>query len=126
MVAYSFQPMFIDPILEGTKCQTIRPVGKRRHAVAGDQLQLYTGMRTKHCRLIRTVRCLSVSPITLYLSKDEILTLVEDGWGDFTVDTFARRDGFQNWEELKAFWAKHHKGVDVFDGLLIRWSRPPQ
>jgi hypothetical protein len=46
MVAYSFAPQFIDTIRSGTKCQTIRPIGKRRHARTGEPVQLYTGMRT--------------------------------------------------------------------------------
>jgi hypothetical protein len=62
MVAYSFQPMFELPIVLGTKRQTIRAAGKRRHARAGDTLQLYLGMRTPRCRLLATASCADIRP----------------------------------------------------------------
>ena len=55
MVAYSLKPRFIPPILSGAKRQTIRAISRRRHAIPGETLQLYTGMRTKQCRLIGVV-----------------------------------------------------------------------
>lgn len=55
MVAYSFHPRFVDAILGGTKRQTIR-MHRRRHARPGEEMQLYAGMRTRHCRLVKTTR----------------------------------------------------------------------
>ena len=61
----------------GTKGGTIRAARKRSyyqkpgahrpagHARVGEELQLYTGMRTKHCRLIARKTCVAVEPITL-------------------------------------------------------------
>ncbi|MFK5597639.1 hypothetical protein ACFZ8E_11600 [Methylobacterium sp. HMF5984] len=51
MVAYSFKARFAAPILAGTKAQTIpaERTGRSRHARPGEQLQLFSGMRTKHC-----------------------------------------------------------------------------
>jgi hypothetical protein len=46
VVAYSFRQQFRPPILAGTKRQTIR-ADRKRHARPGEQLQLYTGMRTR-------------------------------------------------------------------------------
>lgn len=126
MVAYSFQPQFIDPILSERKTQTIRAVGKRRHARPGEALQLYTAMRTKQCRIVGRAVCLSVSPIKISFSKmypGDVITL--DGapriWqGD--LDPFAIADGFTSWAEMRQFWEKHHPSLLQFHGFLIRWK----
>lgn len=121
MVAYSFKAMFAPRILDGSKRQTIR-ADRRRHARPGEQLQLYTGMRTKRCRLIARATCLSVSPVSLVFREGEGVALegFKKTFGD--LDAFGRADGFESWAEMKAFWRSTHPGVDVFDGVLIRWG----
>lgn len=121
MVAYSFKSHFAPPILAGTKRQTIR-ADRKRHARAGEQLQLYTGMRTKHCQLIGRAECLSVWPVTLILR--EVHSVVLEGFREIygDLDAFARADGFKDWAELAGFWAANHPGVEIFDGVLIRWG----
>lgn len=123
MVAYSFAAQFIHPIVTGTKCQTIR-ADRKRHARAGEALQLYTAMRTKQCRLIGRAACESVAPITIDL---------RDHWIDFPatgvrytnardLDFFARIDGFADWSAMLAFWrANHPEAPVVFSGMIIRW-----
>ena len=60
MVAYGFKPFFEPQIIAGLKPQTVRG-DRRRHAHPGDYLQLYVGMRTRHCRkIISDRRCISV------------------------------------------------------------------
>ncbi len=108
MVAYSFKRRFVEPILAGTKRQTIR-AERKRHARPGEELQLYTGMRTKHCKLIARVMCVGIRPITLVLAED-------------LPDTFAQRDGFASWDAMKEFWRKEHPGVEEFHGVLIMWG----
>ena len=51
MVAYSFQPGFAAEIIAGRKTQTIRNP-RKRHAMPGEHLQLFTGMRTRYCKKI--------------------------------------------------------------------------
>lgn len=124
MVAYSFQKQFAAPILAGTKRQTIRP-DRKRHARRGETLQLYTGMRTKYCRLVGVARCLYASPITIDFEAPLVSYLF--GLGTTTVfpsglDGFARGDGFADWQEMRAFWVKHHPAVSVFSGVLIHWT----
>ncbi len=126
MVAYSFQKQFAPQILARTKRQTIRALGTRRHARPDEFVQLYTGMRTKHCRLIYEAVCTSVEPITLDL-RDHWIRFPATGV-HYTktrdLDFFARLDGFAGWSEMLAFWAKHHPGVPRFDGVLIKWEPP--
>lgn len=125
MVAYSFRPRFVDPILMGFKRQTIRAkrLGRSRHAREGEVLQLYTGMRTQRCRLIGRATCMSVGPIFLLMKRqvrwDAVWT---DGAWRKDIDDFARLDGFENWADMKAFWRAEHPGVEVFEGVLIRWE----
>lgn len=121
MVAYSFQKQFAVPILEGTKRQTIRAIGKRKHAWPGDELQLYVGMRTKHCKLIGRATCKSRTFIRLNLAERRVqIGLV--GKINPLTELFARSDGFAGSDDMVAFWAKHHPGVSIFDGLLIQWG----
>ena len=122
MVAYSFNRQFVEPIFAGTKSQTIR-AERKRHARAGEQLQLYTGMRTKQCKLVGRAVCENVAPITID---------VRDQWIYFPVtgvrytktrdlEFFARIDGFAGWAEMLAFWKKEHATAIIFSGVLIRW-----
>jgi hypothetical protein len=125
MVAYSFQKRFIEPILSGTKRQTVRRIGARRPAKPGEELQLYSGLRTKQCRLIARARCADVSPVQIVfgcLDLDERDMVFVDGISCL-INDFARDDGFSCWAELREFWAKHHPDVSTdFEGLRIAWD----
>lgn len=106
------------------KRQTIRAIGKRRHAREGEELQLYSGMRTKHCFLIGRARCTSAGPI-YFDFRMGLLQIDREGHkhirarGEF--DDFARRDGFADWNDMRAFWEKEHDAVN-FHGVLIEWE----
>lgn len=121
MVAFSFQKQFAEPIIAGTKRQTIRA---RARAKPGDRLQLYTGMRTKACRKIGDAICHAVRPIRIvplaagggFQIGDEEPQVI--GW---ELNAFARADGFADWAALAAFFAKHHPGVETFEGCLTIW-----
>ncbi|GJD59805.1 hypothetical protein [Methylobacterium dankookense] len=134
MVAYSFKKQFAAPILSGTKAQTIRAerAGKGRHARPGEHVQLYTGMRTKHCRRIGEAPCIAVERVRIILparrQPPSIVVNTLEGafvrgatWG-VTLDEFARQDGFRDFDEMVAFWRENHPGQDVFSGVLIRWK----
>jgi len=119
MVAYSFKRRFADPILAGTKQQTIR-ADRRRHARPGEELQLYCGMRTKQCRLIARKTCLYVERVKLsFFNGGEVIT---DSLGRLVdLDAFARSDGFEDWDEMHDFWRTEHDDPETFQGVLISW-----
>jgi hypothetical protein len=124
MVAYSFKARFAEPILDGTKLGTIR-APRKRHARRGEELQLYTGMRTKHCRLIARKPCHAALPITLELNGEGVVSVAA---GDQTLqirdlDAFARADGFASFGELQRFWLDEHE-TSYFRGVWILWSPP--
>jgi hypothetical protein len=120
MVAYSFHPQFVTPILAGTKRQTIR-ADRKRHAREGEAIQLYTGMRTKHCRAIGTANCQLVLPVTLDFAGDRVMTGGTVFRSSANLEEFARWDGFADWPAMRDFWRETHASTSVFSGVLIRW-----
>ncbi len=142
MVAYSFNPRFEAPILAGTKSGTIRAVGRRRHARAGETVQLYVGQRTRHCRLIGRAFCTAVDPIVITVrAAGDAPTIesigVENAFrlgrhhalhiSPSSIDAFARRDGFADGAEMARFWVATHAdllvdGVLRFRGVWIQWA----
>lgn len=132
MVAYSFKQRFAPPILAGLvpgplvagmKRQTIR-ADRKRHARPGEELQLYTGMRTRSCHLLGRATCTSATPIRLLLGPASAVEIggepaITDATG---LDVFARLDGFADWPDLCAFWAAEHAALNEFSGVMIRWE----
>lgn len=146
MVAYSFKDRFIKPIQVGLssvslsfdcapKRQTIRAIGKRRHARPGEILQLYYGMRTKQCMKIGEARCISVEGVLLKWSEwqsFDVYNIMERDPGVWRrvgelreivdLEAFASDDGFSDFADMKAFWMNEH-GPNTFEGVLIKWAR---
>lgn len=125
MVAYSFQRRFCDDVAAGRKTQTIR--GRRkRHAQPGEPIQLFFGMRTKHCRKLVTPDpiCLCVEPIEIWVPDRDLVFLVHS-IGRPVHDEFAQADGFKNAKDFSDFWRRAH-GAGTFHGVLIKWRSPTQ
>lgn len=120
MVAYNFKPQFEKPIQAGKKRQTIRALGKRRHARPGEMLQLYTGMRTKSCRKIMPdQRCAVVVGVVIEVRQDG-LTVNVGGEHVEDLEGFARMDGFLGANAMRDFWIENH-GLGTFVGVLVGW-----
>lgn len=122
MVAYNFSAQFADLVAAGRKNQTVRALGKRRHARPGDPLQLYTGQRTRHCVLLREAICVDVRPIRIVTSWHS-WPLIMFGDGDHLpraeAERFAAADGFASAGEMHAWLARHH-GMP-FCGVAVYW-----
>lgn len=126
MVAYSFQRRFCDKVATWEKRQTIR-AHRARHAKPGEAVQLFFGMRTKHCRKL-------IAPDPVCISVDLIKIVVPPAAGIAEVlglnapclapvtDRFAQLDGFDDAEDFTRFWFDTH-GPGDFQGVLIRWGR---
>jgi hypothetical protein len=133
MVAYSFAPQFVDAIRNGTKCQTIRPIGKRRHARPGEPVQLYTGMRTAKCsKIVETdpictgchkiaIEIVQAKPTAQNIAH-EITEILIDGQAVDESD-IAWADGFDDVDEM-AKWFGDQYGVGTFVGVMITWEAP--
>lgn len=141
MVAYGFKKQFIPAIELGLKPlhhfdydpekivpkrQTVRAIGKRRHARPGETMQLYTAMRTKQCRKLGEAICQSVQPIKLFLGAASLGVDLDGRYfcGATETEEFARDDGFSSVEEMIRFWLVNHPGVQEFTGVLIKWEKP--
>jgi hypothetical protein len=147
MVAYSFQHRFVAPICLGLgrdipegfevgsglreqepKRQTIRAIGKKRHARAGELVQLYHGMRTKGCFQIGVARCVDCLPIFMKVGDPNLGPYVRiEGRHPFAahhqLDYFARNDGFSNFAEMTLFWLDHHPAEAYgFRGVIVFWE----
>lgn len=121
MVAYSFQRRFVGPIRSGAKAQTVR-ADRKRHARQGEELQLFTGMRTSNCKLIGRAICASVQPIRFDFEYQKVTIGAGPPMADLIhLDTFAQEDGFEDFRGLVEFWRDHHGGVQQWEGILVRW-----
>lgn len=127
MVAYNFHEKFIEPIRQGKKRQTIRPLGRRRHAAQGAKLQLYTGMRTAKCRRIvkADLTCVESFRIFIDFAKDrsgvdQITSIIINGQPVEDLEAFARADGFDTLADMADFFGRTY-GTGTFCGVLITW-----
>lgn len=120
---YGFQDRFVKQIQDGTKRQTIRAVGRRKHAQRGDALQLYARPRQKGMyKIIDDPVCRRREQIVINVTHRGFASIEVDGQ-KLTPDEvlhLARQDGFLHSAEMWQFWRKTH-GVGEFLGYLISW-----
>jgi hypothetical protein len=115
MGLYNFKTRFAPRILDGSKTHTIRPL-RAIPDKPGKTLHLYTGLRTKSARLLMRVECVKIEKIEIGERHDvriEGLYLDED-----EREAFARRDGFENFDEMMKFW----EGRLPFEGQIVHWK----
>ena len=124
MPAYNFQAQFAPLIECGWKRQTVRKIRKVKgaNAVPGGPLSLYTGQRTKDCRLLMVTKCDLVYAISL--AKAYISTTLH---GEDTrvfeyheAEVFALREGFHGGASEMFEWFEKAHGLP-FEGILIKW-----
>lgn len=116
MVAYNFQKRFVADIESGRKRQTIRKYRKHQKFGHG-KLQLYTGMRTKKCRLIKEVDCLG----TIHVEIVNYGIILAEGSEMSSVGKMllAQADGFEDVNDFIEFFDRTY-GLP-FVGVMIRW-----
>lgn len=124
MVAYSFQRRFCEQIVRGEKRQTIR-ADRKRHARPGEPIQLFFGMRTKHCRKLIDPDpvCTHVEPVSMRVPPCGLVRIGHPACPEWSEveDLFARLDGFDDALDFTMFWRREH-GLGLFEGVLIRWN----
>lgn len=117
MALLNFQEQFANGVEFGKKSQTIRKQRKNPIKV-GDTLYIYTGLRTKKARKLRTEKCKWVDQIRIYCDGIGF----DQRWGLSSkreLDEFAQADGFDSFYEM-ARWFKKTHGLP-FEGILIKW-----
>lgn len=95
---------------------------RKRHAQPGEELQLYTAMRTKQCQLIGRAICAAVTPIRLDFKRRSVRIAGRPIIHKMAnLDAFALRDGFTSWFDLYLFWKKEHGAIVTWSGVLVEW-----
>jgi hypothetical protein len=129
MPALNFQASFADNVEWGHKRQTVRAMRKdgRAHCKVGDKLKLYTGMRSKACRLLRTVTVKHIDKVRIEATSMSIngcllFATLHDRDSPQTDNEFAQADGFESFMDMSRWFEQTH-GLP-FDGVLIKWDRP--
>lgn len=121
MPAYNFQKQFVPLIESGEKYTTIRKP-RKRPTQAGEVLYLYTGQRTKYCRLIG--KPLAVSVREIWILRNEIWLKIPGD--DFRIieqdhaEKIARVDGFTTLESFYKWFEVNHPENHIFN--LIEWK----
>ncbi|EJN11828.1 hypothetical protein PMI42_04842 [Bradyrhizobium sp. YR681] len=153
MVAYSYKGRFVAPIRVGLglpiqdehrelggyqpgqiirpKTQTIRAIGKRRHARPGETIQHYHAQRSPKCFKVGEAKCMGASAIRVFVHSERVEIRPDGSSSDLVykgvaLDAFARMDGFGDWADMRAFWLEEHghelKHLGPFIGVLIQWG----
>ncbi len=116
MPALSFKKTAVPLIRKGIKTRTCRR--KRKNPIkAGDELQLYVGMRTAQCKRIGTGRCRKVQDVEIDRKRLRLDGRVQ---GFDRREIFAHEEGCGSWDEF----------VDIidaiygipFEGVMIQWK----
>lgn len=129
MPALNFKAQFAENVEYGHKRQTIRAPRKdgRDHCKVGDNLRLYTGMRTKSCRLLGEARVKRIDRIwmdavCMKLNGQIVHSSLTSRDDPMTDNEFARADGFDGFIEM-ADWFRDVHGLP-FEGVVIYWDEP--
>ncbi len=129
MPALNFKKQFAEAVEWGHKRQTIRADRKdgRPHCKRGDTLKLYTGMRSKSCRLLAVAKVTHTARVTIEatcmkLDGRLLYSILHDRDGPLTDNEFAKADGFDSFTDM-ANWFDETHGLP-FEGTVIYWSEP--
>lgn len=126
MVAYNFQARFEAKIRAGDKTTTIRAPRLRGHVAPGAEFRLYTGQRSKACRLLGTAVADDVRRVRLNLKHGLVDREARPArvlrFEALDPDRVARREGFRDFDELAAFWLQAHSEAWSWEGWLIDWG----
>ena len=109
--------MFVDKVADGSKTQTIR--AQKSTIKAGDVLYLYTGLRTKNARELKTVICKSVTSVILM--SQIALPHGNTALTGLYLEEFAHADGFASYADMWAFFTKRANAAGEFHGKVIKW-----
>ena len=131
MPALSFQKQFAPKVEAGEKTQTVR--AKRKHPIKdGDNLMLYTGMRTKYCRMLGYGVCKDVSEIQIVWNENHSgrnIIINDKVLNPEEMERFAMADGFGCFEEFFSFFKAQGgflthcaTGIVTWEGDVISWD----
>ena len=124
MGAINFNKAFVEMIKDTSKPHTIR---KTARVKVGEMVRLYTGMRTKECKLIIDwIPVLGVQPIRIMFGEGIFLDgrklSITEAEGLVYNDGF-RRGTMPNFEDFWRWFCPEFQLGQCFDGYLISWGK---
>jgi hypothetical protein len=121
MAILNFQKQFAVIVALGVKRQTIR--ARRKYPIReGEDLALYTGLRTKSSELLRKARCLYARDISMDVDIDGRPEIIIAGYGPLSYEEkkdLAMKDGFSSIDRMLVYFRGMY-GLP-FEGQLIKW-----
>ena len=129
MPALNFCARFAEAVEYGEKLQTVRAVRKdgRPHCKKGDRIRLYTGMRTKQCRLLgeatvtHTAR-IRIEATEMFINDRRLPSAIYARNCAETDNEFAEADGFESFMDMSRWFEEAHRLP--FVGTVIYWDAP--
>lgn len=132
MIAKMFQPKFHDLVKEGKKLQTIRPEPKNPKYLpqVGQEISLrkWTGKPYRSPQeVLASGEITNVEPILIERDaiefpfrrrqvENHLITERKE------LNQFARKDGFEDWQDLQQWFQENHGPTERFRGVLIQWK----
>ena len=118
---FNFKREFASAVEQGTKRQTIRATrADGRRPKVGDQVKLYTSLRTRNARLLKASTVTAVMSVRLIHKFGEVIV---DGERFLThqADVFAQADGFASKAAMLTWFREQYLGAD-FEGFCVQWE----
>jgi len=115
MPLLNFKKEFADDVMMGRKRMTIRKK-RKRPIKKGDDLHLYTGLRTKHTQFLGLGKCLKIQEVTM-TELGMVIAGQSFAWNE--LDALAIADGFNSAAKFKSFFQKQY-GFPL-DAEIIAW-----
>lgn len=127
MPALNFKKQFAAAVEHGEKTQTVRAHRKdgRPHCKVGDTISLYTGMRTKTCRLlgratVKRIDQVRIEPTQMFINGRLLPSAIYHRDCGQTDNEFAENDGFDSFMDMSRWFEDVH-GLP-FEGVVIHWN----
>jgi uncharacterized protein YqfB (UPF0267 family) len=127
MGLYNFKLRFVPFILAGTKTHTIREL-RRYPDKPGNTVHLYTGLRTKHAKLLMRATCVGVQTVVLDRfgldgDRSAVIRIDDVDLDQGEMEALAVRDGFADLADMMNFW-KFAGRTLPWRGQIIHWRKP--
>lgn len=121
MPLYGFKARWSNGVEDGTKPCTIRAKRKDgRVPKPGQTAHCYTGLRTKHTRLLRRSPIVAVDDLEIYTTDRIVVTVAGRRLNSPELEALARMDGHDSGLHMFKFFAGTH-GLPFY-GDLIKWD----
>jgi len=129
----SFQPEFVESILDGSKIHTIRPDKTSRWEI-GKKIHFATGVRTKQYHCFKQGVCRNIQEISIDLHSKEPRVKVDGELLEAAcLRLLAAGDGFANTEAMMEWfrarygnhssrYGRYQQKHELFTGRLIHWT----